>query len=102
MLFERLGIEVGQRFEMMTVLREMPKDHRGKKVFLLKCDCGNEVEYRLEKLRHHGRRSCGCLLSRHGCCGHPLYATYLSLLTRCRASRAPGADYYGGRVIKVC
>lgn len=53
--------EVGNRYGMLTVLRDYgTHDGRGK-VWLCRCDCGNEVAVRGIMLRSGNNRSCGCL-----------------------------------------
>ena len=51
---------VGQRFGRLTVIKEYGKDKHGKVLWLCKCDCGNEVITRSDKLRGGGIKSCGC------------------------------------------
>lgn len=53
--------ETGNRYGMLTVVAPFPgADGRGK-VWLCKCDCGNEVAIRGIMLRSGNNRSCGCL-----------------------------------------
>ena len=53
--------EIGNRYGMLTVVRDYGiKDGRGK-VWVCKCDCGNEVAIRGIMLRSGNNRSCGCL-----------------------------------------
>lgn len=53
--------ETGNRYGLLTVIGPYPgADGRGK-VWLCKCDCGNEVAVRGIMLRSGNNRSCGCL-----------------------------------------
>lgn len=64
-------IKQGQKFGRLTVIKEVEPhiNSKGKKVrmFLCKCDCGNEIIVRLGRLNHNVETSCGCLhLERSG------------------------------------
>jgi len=59
-LQERHPDLTGQKFERLTVvsLLESKKTHR---IWLCKCDCGNETTASTGKLTSNSKKSCGCL-----------------------------------------
>ena len=54
---KRLEIPPETEFNDMTVIREV--ESPGKRRFLCRCSCGNEVEVRLDHLRSGHTGSCG-------------------------------------------
>jgi len=54
---------VGQKFGMLTVIERAP--NRGhNKMWLCRCDCGNEIIARNDKLLSGKKTSCGCQITR--------------------------------------
>lgn len=53
--------EVGNRYGLLTVLKECPQYRGTGAHWLCRCDCGTEVILRGIQLRHGSVRSCGCL-----------------------------------------
>lgn len=52
----------GKKFGMLTVIKDTKKRNKnGRKIYLCRCECGNEKEITSGSL-HAGTRSCGCLL----------------------------------------
>lgn len=78
---------IGQKFGMLTVVKEVSKyvmpcgqTQRG---FLCKCDCGKKSRVRLQHLRRGMVKSCGCLNKEtHGLTNHPLYNTWRGIRER--------------------
>ena len=70
---EKLQLKIGTKFGRLTILKEVKpitqtqfskggKTYTNKhKVFLCKCDCGNEKEIRASSLLNGYTQSCGCL-----------------------------------------
>lgn len=100
----------GSRFARLTVLKQDGLDKTGHKMWLCKCDCGNEVSYRGTLITKGEVLSCGCLrkdrgkksLTKHGLYYHPLYATWVKMMARCYKECDPKYEIYGGRGISVC
>ena len=56
---KRLEIQLGTKYNMWTLVREVPKLDQGRR-FLCRCDCGTEKELNLVYLRMGRSISCGC------------------------------------------
>lgn len=54
---------VGIRYGRLEVIEHKGKDHRGKHLWLCKCDCGNEKVVVSDNLSSGKSKSCGCLLN---------------------------------------
>ncbi len=106
---KRLIIKPGQRFNMLTIIHEVPK-HKTRRHFLCKCDCGQTREVALIRLTTGKTRSCGCIaikilkqrFTTHGMGGHPLYNVWNSMKQRCSNPKQRAYYRYGGRGIRVC
>lgn len=55
----------GKKFGSLTVVSQLSEKYHGKKMWLCKCDCGNEIKIPLKSLKSKDPKflSCGCLLS---------------------------------------
>lgn len=75
-----------------------------------RCDCGNELEIRLDALRNGTSGSCGCTKRRmppgakkfHGRCGMAENRTWNSMIRRCYNPKQKVYKDYGARGIRVC
>lgn len=108
------NIETGQRFGRLVIVKEvehhkMPSG-RYRRMFLCRCDCGNEVTCSLANLTSGNTSSCGCLKkefasqnnSTHRQSKTRLYRCWLRIRNRCYRESNDNYAYYGGRGIKVC
>ncbi len=95
--------EIGMRFGMLTVLALVGRADKDR-VYLCRCDCGNETTGGRRDLRNGGKLCCGCRMpgQTHGLSDSPAYASWKSLKQRCLNPRSPSYPRYGGRGIKVC
>ena len=105
-----------QRFGNLVVVTEIdpvirhypPKGTNHKtRMFLCRCDCGNDTVVSLSKLRNGNTRGCGCLRrppSRrtHGETGSTEYNSWKGMIERCEDENNAAWENYGGRGIKVC
>lgn len=103
---------IGQKFERLTVIKEIPKAERKSPDFkwLCKCDCGNETISTTSKLINGHQVSCGCkrtervaqLNRKYKCTNKHLYGVYKAMINRCTNENDPSYHNYGGRKVTVC
>lgn len=101
---------IGRRFQRLTVIAELPERQIGKRVYLCRCDCGNETRCVGGNLKSGTSKSCGCLRTdrlherwRHGRGSRDrTYRVWSTMRTRCRNPRNQKYADYGGRGITVC
>lgn len=109
------SVDVGSSFGRLTVIRFRQTNHRGQGVWLCRCECGNEDEYRASKLVGGLISSCGCLYrdSRRtirlihgdkpkGRKVAPEYTAWTNMITRCTNPKHNRWQHYGGRGIAIC
>ena len=67
-IFSRREISemIGQRFTRLTVIAFAGRSKSYEKMWLCRCDCGNEKVVRESNLKRGATRSCGCLQSESG------------------------------------
>lgn len=108
------NIETGQRFGRLVIVKEvehhkMPSG-RYRRMFLCRCDCGNEVTCSLANLTSGNTSSCGCLKketasnnnSTHRQSKTRLYRCWQHMKHRCYRKDDENYSYYGGRGIIMC
>ena len=105
---------IGAVFGRLTVIREDGKDSGGKRMYVCRCECGNDHRARQNNLKAGMVRSCGCLprdMARaraiHGASARNkprdrLYGTWTNMRERCNNPRSVSAKYYHDRGIRVC
>lgn len=108
------NIETGQRFGRLVIVKEVEhhKMPNGiyRRMFLCKCDCGNEVTCSLANLTSGNTSSCGCLKketasnnnSTHRQSKTRLYRCWQHMKHRCYREDDENYSYYGGRGIIMC
>lgn len=103
----------GQKFGKLTVIKEI--ENRGKhRLWLCRCECGNEKIIYQTHITTGKTKSCGCLHSeiaseiaktrqtKHGMFGTRIYGIWHGIKTRCENSHNANYKNYGGRGINVC
>jgi hypothetical protein len=91
----------GERFGRLVVSKDRePGEH----VLPCHCDCGRNVEIKVQRLRAGDTATCGtCRPWRtHGMSRDPLYTIWAGMVSRCTSPTNPKWAYYGGRGITVC
>jgi hypothetical protein len=100
---------IGQRYSRLTVISL--HERRGpKRLWLCRCDCGNDVVVQDSNLRSDHTRSCGCFhqerrkeaRTTHGKTDAPIYDVWVNMKQRCFNPNLDSYPNYGGRGITVC
>lgn len=97
---------VGQKFNLLTVIAELPEKKKRNRQWLCQCDCGNTTVARSTVLINGYKRSCGCLklVSRnytHKQSKTRLYHTWQGIKKRCYNKNDASYPDYGGRGITM-
>lgn len=101
----------GQRFGRLTVIKLLDeRSKHGEKIWLCKCDCGNEKKAVSSYLRSGETKSCGCYQkemaskfnSFHHLSKHKLYRKFMKMIARCENPNNPSYKDYGARGITIC
>ena len=101
------------KYNRLTILKTYSKkmsNGKSQRFAWCKCDCGNEKEIALYRVKKGITKSCGCLSrektiernTKHGMRHHPIYNTYNGMMARCYNNKKKSYKHYGGRGIKVC
>lgn len=102
---KRIEIAVGQKFNMLTVLEELPLGDNGR-VLNCQCECGNIKPVLLPHLIRSLIKSCGChrrkTSTKHGMWESREYSSWENMIQRCTNPKARKYYLYGGRGITVC
>lgn len=98
-------------FGKLTVVRlDEKRTNSGRIKWIVKCQCGNEKSTQAINLKSGDTTSCGCVHKeqlgarkfKHGGSSSSEYASWCSMLTRCRNPNIDCFIHYGGRGITVC
>ena len=95
----------GHRFGRLIVIQSANIDARRNKLWLCRCDCGNEKIIGGTNLQWGRIESCGCLrierviqaARTHGASKTPEHDAWISMLQRCNNPKNPAFKHYGGR-----
>lgn len=99
----------GEKYGTLTVIKRA--ENKGKKkMWLCKCDCGNEVIVAGGNLRNGHTQHClecgyrltGLSIKTHGKSNTPLFGIWHGMITRCEDKTVKAYKDYGGRGISVC
>lgn len=104
----------GQKFGRLTVIKQDGKYKNGARLWICKCECGNEKRVAGTHLVSGKIKSCGCLLIettiernktekvKHGKRGTRIYSIWRNMKDRCFNKNEKAYPRYGGRGITVC
>lgn len=106
-------MEIGEKINRLTMIEKIgikEVGNNGKRLScaIFKCDCGNEKQIIIAKVKNGRTLSCGCLHKRmfnhkkHGLTKHPLFSKWTDIKSRCYNKNVDMYKNYGGRGIKVC
>ncbi len=104
-----VGDLIGRKFGRLVVIQRL-ENVNGHKVWLCKCDCGNEKECGSSNLVHGGVKSCGCLkresirriFTTHGMTKSPERMSWKAAKARCFNENSSKYPDYGARGITMC
>lgn len=100
----------GQKFERLTVIREVGRTGQKQKLWLCQCECGNFYTTTTAKLNGGIVKSCGCLRKdilikrnfKHGKANTRLFRIWKNIKLRCTNKNYKAFKYYGARGISIC
>lgn len=106
---------IGQKFSRFELLdKDAARGSKNRKLWRLRCECGNERIIAPSHVVDGRRKSCGCLpkelnqqrLTKHGKAAYPArppeYGAWVAMRYRCYTKTASQYKNYGGRGIYVC
>lgn len=106
---KKIKHNIGSVFGFLTIVKEIEpkilKDGKSRRMFELKCLCGNIVNRTTKGINNHS--SCGCknidfVFRKHGESGTRLFHIWEGMKQRCLNENNPNYKNYGGRGIKIC
>jgi hypothetical protein len=112
-MVKALQICVGDRYGDLTIVKELPAEGLARykrRIFLMRCDCGETRKTQLDKLRTGRVKSCHeCSIRRvrelntvHGMRRSAEYGIWTAMLARCKNPNSSCFHSYGGRGVTVC
>lgn len=106
---------VGEKFGRLTVIRSEGSKQCGsvkRRMWLCRCDCGNEVSVTTSSLTTGNTRSCGCLLDEYNASKKPdpqekkirlhIENVWFKIKQRCYNPKSNNYRAYGARGIRMC
>ena len=92
--------ETGNKYNMLTLIKNVGKNRHGKYVWECLCDCGNVCTIVGGDIRSGQARSCGCNKIKHNNSFHPAYHSWCAAKKRCNHKEDKNYYRYGGRGIE--
>ena len=93
---------IGVKYNKLTAIKELGTNKSRHKMYLFKCECGNDKVATAINVRANRVKSCGCLSKKHGKCGTEIYSVWTGMKSRCYYEKNENYINYGARGIKVC
>lgn len=96
-----------EKFGLLTYINDAGANRHGKKLWRLRCDCGQETVAVAAQVKAGKTKSCGHLRAAgnnriHGQRGTRLYTIWCNMKARCGNKNHAAYKNYGGRGIQVC
>lgn len=93
---------IGVKYNKLTAIKELGTNKSRHKMYLFKCECGNDKVATAINVRANRVKSCGCLSKKHGKIGTKIYSVWTGMKSRCYYEKNENYINYGARGIKVC
>ena len=93
---------IGVKYNKLTAIKELGTNKSRHKMYLFKCECGNDKVATAINVRANRVKSCGCLSKKHGKFGTNIYSVWAGMKSRCYYEKNENYINYGARGIKVC
>lgn len=93
---------IGVKYNKLTAIKELGTNKSRHKMYLFKCECGNDKVATAINVRANRVKSCGCLSKKHGKFGTKIYSVWTGMKSRCYYEKNENYINYGARGIKVC
>lgn len=105
-----LTIVAGTKYGRLTVIEQTGRDKNHKKLYLCRCECGEEKVFIGSRLKSGHTKSCGCLSrdtviarsTKHSLSRTRAAASWANMMYRCYDPQEAYYHRYGARGIKVC
>jgi hypothetical protein len=101
-----LGLNPGDKFGRLTLVRSTDERKFGKVLWECICDCGTVKHLPTGVIKNGHTKSCGCLAldsrTKHKMAGTRTYRIWSAMKQRCHNEKCDSYPYYGGRGITVC
>jgi len=104
-------LQIGERFDRLSIVADGERDIRNQKRYWAVCECGEARRlYIASKLLSGHTRSCGCLhrdvaskiMTKHGMTGSPEFTAWAKMKQRCENPGNKKYHLYGGKGVVVC
>jgi len=98
----KIIVNIGDKFNRLTVSGVSHKDGSGHTYYECICDCGERTVVLKYNLAGGKQGSCGCYMldrvTTHGKSNERIYSIWRNMKTRCTLSSRPAYDFYQGRL----
>lgn len=99
----------GRKFGRLIAVEMCGHNKHNQRLWLWRCDCGNEIRRVSGPIKHGRQISCGChrdeqsgLRATHGRSNSRTYKAWRSMKSRCAGTNGASSKHYHGRGIRVC
>jgi hypothetical protein len=95
----------GRRFGRLTAIKIVGHNKHAARLWLWRCDCGEEIERPSQAIKEGRQISCGCYRpprATHGKSSTTTYRAWIEMKARCRGKDQRSITYYRDRNIAVC
>lgn len=95
-------VKCGDKFNKLTAMNFKRFDNKHIQYWNFLCECGNEKELPISRVKHGSIKSCGCLKTKHKKTCSQIHDTWIGIKQRCHNEKSAQYKYYGAKGIFVC